>query len=53
MLAALKVLRDLLKDSGWTSALVQAGVATAFLKAAHITPTRVLTRLQLLPYINQ
>ena len=28
-LAALKVLGDLLKDSGWTSALVQAGVATA------------------------
>ena len=28
-LAAMKVLGDLLKDSGWTSALVQAGVATA------------------------
>ena len=43
-LAALKVLRDLLKESGWTSALVQAGIATAgtadaFLKAAHITRT--------------
>ena len=41
-LAALKTLGDLLKDSGWTSALVQAGVTTAgtadsFLKAAHIT----------------
>ena len=44
-LAALKVLGALLKDSGWTSALIQAGVATAgtadaFLKAAHITCTR-------------
>ena len=44
-LTALKTLGDLLKDSGWTSALVQAGVTTAgtvnsFLKAAHITRTR-------------
>ena len=44
-LAALKTLGDLLKNSGWTSALVQAGVATAgtadsFLTAAHITRTR-------------
>lgn len=44
-LAALKTLGDLLKSSGWTSALVQAGVATAgtadsFLSAAHITRTR-------------
>jgi hypothetical protein len=44
-LAALKTLGDLLKSSGWTSALVQAGVATAgtadsFLTAAHITRTR-------------
>ena len=43
-LAALKIQGDFLKDSGWTSALVQAGVATAgtadaFLKAAHITHT--------------
>ena len=43
-LAALKILGDLLKDNGWTSALVQAGVATActadtFLKTAHITHT--------------
>ena len=43
-LAALTVLGDLLKDSRWTSALVQAGVATAgtadaFLKAAHISCT--------------
>ena len=44
-LAALKTLGDLLKDSGWTSALVQAGFTTtgtadSFLKAAHITRTR-------------
>ena len=44
-LAALKTLGNLLKSSGWTSALVQAGVATAgtadsFLTAAHITRTR-------------
>ena len=41
-LAALKTLGDLLKDSEWTSALVQAGVTTvgtadSFMKAAHIT----------------
>ncbi len=40
-----KVLGDLLDGSGWTSALVQAGVATsgtaeAFLKASHIRKTR-------------
>lgn len=44
-LTALKTLGNLLKSSGWTSALVQAGVATAgtadsFLTAAHITRTR-------------
>ena len=44
-LAALKTLGDLLQCSGWTSALVQSGVATAgtadsFLRAAHITRTR-------------
>ena len=44
-LAALKTLSDLLKCSGWTSALVHAGVTTAgtadsFLTAAHITCTR-------------
>ena len=44
-LAALKTLGDLLQCSGWTSALVQSGVATAgtadsFLCAAHITRTR-------------
>jgi len=44
-LTALKILGDLLEGSGWTSALVQAGVATAgtadsFLKASHITRTR-------------
>ena len=38
-------LKTLLNSSGWTSALVQAGVATSgtadsFLKAAHITRTR-------------
>ena len=43
-LAGLKTLGDLLKSSGWTSALVQAGVATAgtadsFLTASHITRT--------------
>ena len=42
---ALKTLGDLLNSSGWTSALVQAGVATSgtadsFLKAAHIIRTR-------------
>ena len=44
-LAVLKTLGDLLKCSGWTSALVHAGVATAsiadsLLTAAHITRTR-------------
>jgi hypothetical protein len=44
-MAALKTLGDLLDSSGWTGALVQAGVATAgtadsFLKAAHVTRTR-------------
>ena len=44
-LAGLKTLGDLLKGSGWTSALVHSGVATAgtadsFLHAAHITRTR-------------
>ena len=41
-LAALKTAENLLESSGWTGALVQAGVATSgkadsFLKAAHIT----------------
>ncbi len=41
----MKTLGDLLQCSGWTSALVQSGVATAgtadsFLRAAHITRTR-------------
>ena len=53
-LAALKTLGDLLKESGWTSALVQAGVTTAgtadsFLKAAHITRTR-RAHQELAPY---
>lgn len=44
-MASLKVLGNLLEDSGWTSALVQAGVATAgtadlFLKASHVTCAR-------------
>ena len=44
-LAALKTIGDLLKGYGWTSALVQAGVATiaiadSLLKAAHTTRTR-------------
>ena len=44
-MAALKTLGNLLDGSGWTSALVQAGVATpgtadSFLKAAHVTRTR-------------
>ena len=44
-IAALKTLGDLLDSSGWTGALVQAGIATAgtadsFLKAAHVTRTR-------------
>lgn len=44
-MVALKVLGDLLEGSGWTGALVQAGVATpgtadSFLKAAHVTRTR-------------
>ena len=44
-IGCIEELGDLLKCSGWTSALVQAGVATAgtadsFLTAAHITRTR-------------
>ncbi|KAJ8027926.1 hypothetical protein HOLleu_30023 [Holothuria leucospilota] len=44
-MASLKVLGDLLEGSGWTGALVQAGVATSgtadsFLKASHVTRTR-------------
>ena len=44
-LAALKTAGNLLESSGWTGALVQAGVATSgkadsFLKAAYITRTR-------------
>ena len=44
-LAALKTAGNLLESSGWTGALVQAGVATSgkadsFLKAARITRTR-------------
>ena len=44
-MAALKTLGDLLEGSGWTGALVQAGIATpgtadSFLKAAHVTRTR-------------
>ncbi len=44
-MAALKILGDLLEGSGWTGALVQAGVATpgtadSLLKASHVTRTR-------------
>ena len=51
-MALLKVLGDLLDGSGWTSALVQAEIATAgtsnsFLKAMHVKKPLVLTRSQL------
>ena len=44
-MAALRTLGDLLENSGWTGALVHAGVYTSgtadsFLKAAHVTRTR-------------
>ena len=44
-MAALKTLVDLLDNSGWTSVLVEAGVATSgtadsFLKTSHVTRTR-------------
>lgn len=44
-MTSLKVLGDLLEGSGWTGALVQAGVATSgtadsFLKASHVTRIR-------------
>ena len=44
-MASLKVLGDILKGSGWTEALVQAGVASSgkadsFLKASYVTRTR-------------
>ena len=44
-LLVLDVLGDLLTESGWTDALIQANIASAgkadsFLKAAHITCTR-------------
>lgn len=44
-MTALKTIGDLLEESGWTSALLQAGVATSgtadsFLKASHVTRTR-------------
>ena len=49
-MAALKTLGDLLEDSGWTAALVQAGVASSgtsdsFLKAAYVTRTQRLSNL--------
>ncbi len=45
MLFYLQVLGDWLEDSGWTSALVQAniastGTADSFVKASHVTKTR-------------
>ena len=44
-MAVLKVIGDLLTDSGWTSALVEAGIASSgtadsLLKASHVTKTR-------------
>ena len=44
-MVALKMLGDLLEDSGWTGALVRAGITTSgvadsFLKGAHVTRTR-------------
>ena len=44
-MVALKMLWDLLEDSGWTGALVQAGITTSgmadsFLKATHVTRSR-------------
>ena len=44
-MAALKALGDLLENSGWTGALIQASLATpgtadSFLKASHVTRTR-------------
>ena len=44
-MVALKMLGDLLEDSGWTGALVQAGITTSgladsFLKATHVTRSR-------------
>ena len=44
-MASLKVIGDLLSGSGWTSALVESGIASSgtadsFLKASHVTKTR-------------
>ena len=44
-MGALRLLGDLLEDSGWTGALTQAkiassGTADSFLKASHVTRTR-------------
>ena len=44
-MVVLKMLGDLLEGSGWTGALVQAGITTsgladAFLKAKHVTRSR-------------
>ena len=43
-MAALKLIGDLLAGSGWTAALVEAGIATSgtadsFLKVSHVTKT--------------
>ena len=48
-MASLKVLGDLLEESGWTGALTQASVATpgtadSFLKASHVTRVAELQR---------
>ena len=58
-MVVLKILGDLLEDSGWTAALVHAGVATSgtadsFLKVCHVTRTRrtlQITKLQQPPFI--
>ena len=44
-MGALRLLGNLLEDSGWTGALTQAGIASSgtadsFLKASHVTRTR-------------
>ncbi len=43
-MGALRLLGNLLEDSGWTGALTQAGIASSekaesFLKASHVTRT--------------
>lgn len=57
-LTALKALGKWLDDSGWSSALVQAGIATtgtadSFHKASHITRTRHAHQVRLMTKILQ